>query len=114
MSAAAGRASNSSSATGHGAACTRRLETAQRHDRGAGHSVARNAPYAGGFTPVTTDGRAMAATGADRDHRSLYMDERTSAAKPFLAGLPRTCATSLPRSAAIDPALVLRCARQAE
>jgi N-formylglutamate amidohydrolase len=100
----------------HGAACHPALiETAQRLITAKGYSVARNAPYAGGFT--------TGHYGRPRDgghalqieiNRSLYMDERTISRKPFLAHLADDMRDLVATLGAIDPALLLPMREAAE
>jgi N-formylglutamate amidohydrolase len=100
----------------HGAACHPAIiETAQRLITAKGYSVARNAPYAGGFT--------TGHYGQPRDgghalqieiNRSLYMDERTISRKPFLAQLAYDMRDLVAALAAIDPALLLPMRQAAE
>lgn len=73
----------------HGAACDRAVvDSAQRFLAGKGYAVARNTPYAGGFT-TSHYGRPQ-----DGGHalqieinRGLYMNERTMQRKPYLEQL---------------------------
>lgn len=100
----------------HGAACHPIVtETAQRLITAKGYSVARNAPYAGGFT--------TGHYGRPRDgghalqieiNRSLYMDERTISRKPFLAQLADDMRDLVTALGAIDPALLLPMREAAE
>jgi N-formylglutamate amidohydrolase len=100
----------------HGAACHPAIiETAQRLIVAKGYSVARNAPYAGGFT--------TGHYGRPRDgghalqieiNRSLYMDERTISRKPFLAQLADDMCDLIAALGAIDPALLLPMREAAE
>jgi N-formylglutamate amidohydrolase len=70
----------------HGAACHGSIiETAQRFLAGKGYAVARNTPYAGGFTTCHygqpgQDGHALQI----EINRGLYMNERTIERRPFL------------------------------
>ena len=73
----------------HGTACNAVVaDTAQHILTAKGYSVARNAPYAGGFT---TSNYGRPRDGAHclqiEINRSLYMDERTLRRKPFLTQL---------------------------
>jgi N-formylglutamate amidohydrolase len=73
----------------HGTACHAVVaDTAQRMLAAKGYTVARNAPYAGGFT---TSHYGRPRDGAHclqiEINRNLYMDERTMRRKPFLAQL---------------------------
>jgi N-formylglutamate amidohydrolase len=73
----------------HGTACHPVIvETAHRAIAAKGYTVARNAPYAGGFT---TRHYGRPGDGAHtlqiEINRGLYMDERTISRKPFLAQL---------------------------
>jgi len=100
----------------HGAACHPVvIDTAQRLIVAKGYSVARNAPYAGGFTTGNY--------GRPRDgghalqieiNRSLYMDERTISRKPFLAQLADDMRDLVAALAAIDPPLLLPLREAAE
>jgi N-formylglutamate amidohydrolase len=100
----------------HGTSChSVVMETAQRVIAAKGYSIARNAPYAGGFT--------TGHYGRPRDgghalqieiNRSLYMDERTIRRKPFLARLAADMRDLVAALAAIDPALLLPMREAAE
>ena len=91
------------------------METAQRVIAAKGYSIARNTPYAGGFT--------TGHYGRPRDgghalqieiNRSLYMDERAIRRKPFLARLAADMRDLVAALAAIDPALLLPMREAAE
>ena len=73
----------------HGTACHPVIaETAHRFIAGKGYTVARNAPYAGGFTTHHYGRpREGAHTLQIEINRGLYMDEQTLRRKPFLAQL---------------------------
>jgi N-formylglutamate amidohydrolase len=100
----------------HGASCDPVvMETAQRVIAAKGYSIARNTPYAGGFT--------TGHYGRPRDgghalqieiNRSLYMDERAIRRKPFLARLAGDMCDLVAALAAIDPALLLPMREAAE
>ena len=73
----------------HGTACHPIvMETAHRILTAKGYAVARNTPYAGGFTTAHY-GKPAAGTHCLQIEisRALYMDERTFERKPFLARL---------------------------
>jgi N-formylglutamate amidohydrolase len=75
----------------HGIACAPAvIEAAERHLRGLGYVVGRNAPYAGGFT-TRHYGRPRFAVHALQIeiNRALYMDERSLARKPYIETLAR-------------------------
>jgi N-formylglutamate amidohydrolase len=100
----------------HGAACHPVvIDTAQRLIVAKGYSVARNAPYAGGFT-TGNYGRPREGGHALQIeiNRSLYMDERTISRKPFLAQLADDMRDLVAALAAIDPALLLPLREAAE
>ena len=86
----------------HGTSCDPIVaETAHRRLTDKGYAVARNAPYAGGFT-TTHYGKPEKAAIACRS-RSAAASTWTSAAtsaKPSSPGLPRTCAIVARRSPA--------------
>lgn len=75
----------------HGISCAPFVvEAAERHLRGLGYVVGRNAPYAGGFT-TRHYGRPRFAVHALQIeiNRAIYMDERTLTRKPYIATLAR-------------------------
>jgi N-formylglutamate amidohydrolase len=90
----------------HGTSCDPILaDTAQRFLADRGYAVARNAPYAGGFT-TTHYGKP-----SEGGHclqieigRSLYMDERLYQRKPFFARLAADMRGLAATLATIDPA----------
>jgi N-formylglutamate amidohydrolase len=90
----------------HGTSCDPVVaNTAQRLLTGKGYAVARNTPYAGGFT-TTHYGKP-----SEGGHclqieigRGLYMDERTYERKPFFARLVADMRDLAIALAAIDPA----------
>jgi N-formylglutamate amidohydrolase len=100
----------------HGAACHPVvIDTAQRLITGKGYSVARNAPYAGGFT--------TGHYGRPRDgghalqieiNRSIYMDERTISRKSFLAQLAEDMRDLIATLGSLDPGLLLPMREAAE
>ncbi len=100
----------------HGPACHPVvIETAQRLIAARGYSVARNAPYAGGFTPCHYGRPRDGGHGLRIEiNRSLYMDERTISRKPFLARLAADMRDLVAALGAIDPALVLPMREAAE
>jgi N-formylglutamate amidohydrolase len=92
----------------HGTACHPIVtDTAYRLLRAKGYMVARNTPYAGGFTTAHYGKPKEGGHGLQIElSRSLYMDERSFERKPFLARLAadmRDVAASL---AAIEPAFL--------
>jgi N-formylglutamate amidohydrolase len=89
----------------HGTAC-HPLVTDTAHDylRGKGYQVARNAPYAGGFTTAhygspRSGGHALQIELS----RGLYMDERSLARKPFVEKLAADMRALLAILAELDP-----------
>jgi N-formylglutamate amidohydrolase len=93
----------------HGTACHPVvMETAHRLLRGKGYSLARNAPYAGGFTTLHY-GKPRAGGHCLQIElsRSLYMDERSLERKPFIVRLARDMREIAIALAAIDPAILL-------
>jgi N-formylglutamate amidohydrolase len=90
----------------HGTACHPMvIETAHHVLRAKGYTVARNAPYAGGFT-TSHYGRPHAGGHGLQIElcRSLYMDERTFDRKPSLARLAADMRDLVATLAAIGPA----------
>jgi N-formylglutamate amidohydrolase len=92
----------------HGAACHPVIiETAHRMLRDKGYVVARNTPYAGGFTTVhygkPKDGGHCLQIEISR---SLYMNERSFERKPFLARLTEDMRDLAATLTAIDPSLL--------
>ena len=73
----------------HGTACDPVVtETAQKILSDKGYVVARNAPYAGGFTTAHYGKPYRGGHGLQIEiNRSLYMDERTMGRKPYLRQL---------------------------
>jgi N-formylglutamate amidohydrolase len=93
----------------HGTACHASVaDTAQRALTAKGYTVARNAPYAGGFT---TSNYGRPRDGAHclqiEINRSLYMDERTMRRKPFLAELAADMRDLVATLAGIDRRLLI-------
>jgi N-formylglutamate amidohydrolase len=92
----------------HGTACHPLvIETAHRLLSGKGYTVARNAPYAGGFT--TAHYGRPGANGHCLQieiSRALYMDERSFERKPFLAQLAADMRDLAVALAEIDLALL--------
>ena len=84
------------------------VETAQRDpDAPRAIAVARNTPYAGGFTTAHYGNPAPAATACrSRSAAALYMDERNFDRKPFLAQLTEDMRDLAAALADIDPALL--------
>jgi N-formylglutamate amidohydrolase len=74
---------------------------------GKGYSVARNAPYAGGYTTAHY-GRPDEGSHCLQIeiNRGLYMDERSFARKPFLARLVEDMREVAGDLAAIEPGLL--------
>jgi N-formylglutamate amidohydrolase len=100
----------------HGNACHPAvIETAQRLIAAKGYSVARNAPYAGGFTTGHYGRPRDGGHGLQIEiNRSLYMDERRLSRKPFLAQLAGDMRDLVGALGAIDPALLLPMREAAE
>jgi N-formylglutamate amidohydrolase len=92
----------------HGTSCHPLvMETAHRLLTGKGYAVARNSPYAGGFT--TAHYGKPAASGHCLQieiGRALYMDERSFERKPFLAQLIQDMRDLAAALADIDLALL--------
>jgi N-formylglutamate amidohydrolase len=92
----------------HGAACHPVIiETAHRMLREKGYVVARNTPYAGGFTTVhygkpKEGGHCLQI----EISRSLYMNERSFERKPFLARLVEDMRDLAATLTAVDPSLL--------
>jgi N-formylglutamate amidohydrolase len=90
----------------HGAACHPIvIETAHRVLSGKGYSLARNTPYAGGFTTAHygKPGRGGHCLQIEIS-RNLYMDERSFERKPFMARLAEDMRALALELAAIEPA----------
>ena len=92
----------------HGASCRPVIiETAHRLLRDKGYVVARNTPYAGGFTTAhygkPKEGGHCLQIEISRD---LYMNERSFERKPFFARLVEDMRDVATAIAAIDPALL--------
>ncbi len=100
----------------HGTACHPIvIETAHRLIAAKGYSVARNAPYAGGFTTANYGRPREGGHGMQIEiNRSLYMDERTMRRKPFLAEIASDMCDLVAALGAIDPALLLPMREAAE
>ena len=91
---------------GHGRCCGETVRAvAEDTLRGLGYRVARNAPYAGGYT---TRHYGRPENGIHvlqiEINRALYMDEARIARRPFLPLLSRQMATVIAALTAIDPA----------
>jgi N-formylglutamate amidohydrolase len=93
----------------HGTACHPIIaETAQRAIEGKGYTVARNAPYAGGFTTCHYGRPREGAHSLQIEiNRGLYMDERTMRRKPFLQQLAVDMRDLVAALGRIDPRLLL-------
>jgi N-formylglutamate amidohydrolase len=93
----------------HGTACHPSLiDTAHRLLTGRGYAVARNTPYAGGFTTghygkPRGGGHALQV----EISRALYMDERTIDRKPFLRQLAADMGDLVRALGHVDPALLV-------
>ena len=75
--------------------------------RAKGYQVARNTPYAGGFTTAHYGKPHEGGHGLQIElSRGLYMDERSFDRKPFLARLAADMRELLAALAAIDPAVL--------
>lgn len=92
----------------HGAACHPLvIETAHRMLSGKGYVLARNAPYAGGFTTAHYGKPAQGGHCLQIEiGRSLYMDERSFTRKPFFGRLAEDMQSLAAALAAIDPVLL--------
>jgi len=92
----------------HGAACHPMvMETAHRTLSGKGYAVARNTPYAGGFTTAHYGKPAAGGHCLQIEIcRALYMDERTFGRKPFLRQLASDMRDLAAALAAIDLTLI--------
>ena len=92
----------------HGTSCHPIItETAQRRLTDKGYAVALNAPYAGGYTTVHYGRPAEGSHCLQIEiNRSLYMDERSFARKPFLARLVEDMREVAGDLAAIEPGLL--------
>jgi N-formylglutamate amidohydrolase len=90
----------------HGASCRPIvIETAQRVLLEKGYTVARNTPYAGGFTTCHYGRPAEGGHALQIElNRSLYMHERTIDRKPFLGELAADMGELVRALAGIDPA----------
>ncbi|HUZ75287.1 MAG TPA: N-formylglutamate amidohydrolase [Stellaceae bacterium] len=90
----------------HGTACHPIvIETAHHVLRAKGYGVARNAPYAGGFTTAHYGRPQAGGHGLQIELcRSLYMDERTFDRKPFFARLAADMRELVAALATIDQA----------
>jgi N-formylglutamate amidohydrolase len=100
----------------HGASCHAVvIETAHRLIAAKGYSVARNAPYAGGFTTGHYGRPRDGGHGLQIEiNRGLYMDERSISRKPFLARLADDMRDLVATLGAIDPGLLLPMREAAE
>jgi N-formylglutamate amidohydrolase len=100
----------------HGASCHPVvIETAQRLIAAKGYSVARNAPYAGGFTTGHYGRPRDGGHGLQIEiNRGLYMDERSISRRPFLAQLALDMRDLVAALGAVDPALLLPMREAAE
>ncbi len=92
----------------HGAACHPLImETAHRFLSGKGYAVARNTPYAGGFTTAHYGKPSSAGHCLQIEIcRALYMDERSFDRKPFLTRLAEDMRELAGALAAIDLTLI--------
>jgi N-formylglutamate amidohydrolase len=92
----------------HGAACHPVVtDTAHQVLRDKGYVVARNTPYAGGFTTVHYGKPQLGGHGLQIElSRGLYMDERSFDRKPYLERLAADMRDVVAALAAIDPALL--------
>lgn len=92
----------------HGTACHPIvIDTAHQFLRARGYIVARNTPYAGGFTTTHYGKPHMGGHGLQIElSRSLYMDERDFVRKPFLSRLAADMRELMAALAAIDGALL--------
>jgi N-formylglutamate amidohydrolase len=92
----------------HGTACHPVvIETAHHMLRAQGYTVARNAPYAGGFTTSHYGKPHTGGHGLQIElSRSLYMDERDFVRKPFLGRLAADMRDLIAPLAANDTALL--------
>jgi N-formylglutamate amidohydrolase len=90
----------------HGTACHAIVaETAHQMLRGKGYTLARNIPYAGGFTTLHYGKPASGGHCLQIEiSRSLYMNERTFQRKPHFAQLASDMQELIAALAAIDPA----------
>jgi N-formylglutamate amidohydrolase len=92
----------------HGAACHPLImETAHRTLSAKGYAVARNTPYAGGFTTAHYGKPAAGGHCLQIEiSRALYMDERSFGRKPYLAQLAGDMRDVAAALAAIDLSLI--------
>jgi N-formylglutamate amidohydrolase len=92
----------------HGASCHPAVtETAHRALSDKGYAVARNAPYAGGFTTAHYGKPGQGGHCLQIEIcRGLYMDERSFARKPFLRQLAQDMREVVRALAALPPALL--------
>lgn len=92
----------------HGAACHPLImETAHRTMTAKGYAVARNTPYAGGFTTAHYGKPAAGGHCLQIEiSRALYMDERNFSRKPFLRQLAEDMRDLAASLAAIDLTLL--------
>jgi len=92
----------------HGTSCHKAVTaTAQRRLTEKGYAVVLNAPYAGGYTTAHYGRPDQGSHCLQIEiNRSLYMDERSFARKPFLANLIADMREVAGDLAAIDPALL--------
>jgi N-formylglutamate amidohydrolase len=93
----------------HGASCHKDIvDTAQRLIAAKGYTVARNAPYAGGFTTGHYGRPREGGHGLQIEiNRSLYMEERTIRRKPFVTQLAADMRDLVAALGALDPATLL-------
>ncbi len=100
----------------HGTACHPVvIETAQTLLAAKGYTVARNAPYAGGFTTGHYGRPRDGVHGLQIEiNRSLYMDERTLRRKAFFGRLGNDMRDLIAGLAAIDDELLLPLREAAE
>lgn len=93
----------------HGTACHAIVtETAHRVLRDKGYTLARNIPYAGGFTTLHYGKPASGGHSLQIEiSRGLYMNERTFQRKPHFARLANDMRDLVAALAAIDPAALI-------
>ena len=92
----------------HGTSCSAALTDAAEHLlNGKGYLVARNIPYAGGFTTRHYGNPAGGGHSLQIEiNRSLYMDERTLDRKPHLADIAADMADLITALGSLDPSLL--------
>jgi N-formylglutamate amidohydrolase len=92
----------------HGTSCHPAIiDTAHQFLRARGYQVARNTPYAGGFTTAHYGKPAGGGHGLQIElSRGLYMDERSFTRKPMFARLASDMRALLAALASVDEALL--------